>query len=161
MFRYYREEKEGYKLPEHERAAGWRYDEARRLKFKETPDGRVMKTWELIKENSLHTCVLILPLLVLFSTHLARFSISTVPNCLGINRYSRGANTKYRAATRALEERIGMLQASQDDSDDDDGDDDDDDGSKSSSDTDELRAKVVKVAANNKGAFKAALLPGS
>ena len=83
MFRFYREEKEGYKLPERERAAGWRYDEARRLKFKETPDGRVMKTWELIKENSLHTCVLILPLLFMVFVYVTRFSHLAVSNCLG------------------------------------------------------------------------------
>ena len=45
----------GYALPAHHRANGWRHDPDRGVRYKEAPDGRVLKTWELIKENGLHT----------------------------------------------------------------------------------------------------------
>ena len=71
---------EGYRLPASERGIGWRYDDAKRFKYKVAPDGRVLKTWELIQENSLHT-------------------------------YTRGANSTYSEAARALKERVEMVEA--------------------------------------------------
>jgi hypothetical protein len=52
---YYRIMPEGYALPEHDKLSGWRYDEEKRLRFKVAPDGRTLKTWEVIRENGLHT----------------------------------------------------------------------------------------------------------
>jgi hypothetical protein len=131
IIRYYREMPEGYVLSQRDKAKGWKFDTQRNMKYKQAPDGRVLKTWELIHEN-------------------------------GLSTYWRGVHPKYSDATKALEERLAMMEGNYDDTslmdgggggdendDDDDeergggnkrgvsfGDDDDDDGRTEGSDSD-------------------------
>ena len=52
---YYKQMPADYVLPAHEQNAGWRYDTQRQLRYKVSPDGRTLKTWEVIRNNGLHT----------------------------------------------------------------------------------------------------------
>ena len=48
---YYKEMPQKYKHTEQEAANGWVFDDQRWLKSKVSPDGRTLKTWEIIREN--------------------------------------------------------------------------------------------------------------
>ena len=52
---YYKQMPADYVLPAHEQTTGWRYDAEKRLRYKVSPDGRTLKTWEVIRDNGLHT----------------------------------------------------------------------------------------------------------
>ena len=52
---YYKQIPAGYVLPAHEENAGWRYDSQKQLRYKISLDGRTLKTWEVIRDNGLHT----------------------------------------------------------------------------------------------------------